>query len=103
MGQRSNYAGKKDAQNKLRKGECAGGMVHIAIQTMNLLHSDQNTDTDSLLQPHPNLTSILLSPSSEFKEEGAFPEKSPYSVKKYTKFNVCTKVQLYIRSHRLHY
>ena len=46
MGQSVNYAAKKDAQTRLRKGECAGGMGHIAIQIMNRLDRCVKTHDD---------------------------------------------------------
>ena len=53
MGQRLSYAAEKDAQIRLRDGACARGVGHIAIHTMNLLHSDQNSIRELQLNPNP--------------------------------------------------
>ena len=74
MGQRSNYAAKKDVQIMSSKEECVLGMAkiksskeesasdmgHIAIQTMNLLYLYLDQNTVSLLQLNPSPTSMLL-------------------------------------------
>ena len=85
MGQSANDVAEKDAQSMLRKEECARGMGHTAMQMMNLLHLDLNSIR--LLQLNPTLMSVLLFLPSEDEVEKVFPERCPYSVKKYTKLN----------------
>ena len=67
VGQRLDYenyfittqiAAKKDIEATLRKEQCAVDMGHIAIQKMNLLHLDQNSDRQ--LQLNLNPMSMLL-------------------------------------------
>jgi len=75
MEQSANDAVSKDAQIILRKVECAGGMGHIAINTMNLLHFGRNSM--KLLQLYPNPNNMLLEPPLE-----AFQERWPSFVRK---------------------
>ena len=82
MGQSASYASAKDAQLKLRKEEFALGMAgQTAIQLMNLLHLDLNLNR--LLQLNSNPVSMLLNLPPRDEVEKAFPERCPYSVKKY--------------------
>ena len=57
MGQRRNYAARKDAQIELRKEECAIGMGH-GTQTMKPLHLVQSSNRLLLLDP--NSMGVLL-------------------------------------------
>ena len=86
MGQSTNFAAMKDAQIKLREEECAAGMGHIAMQMMNLLHLDHNSNR--LLQLDPNPMSMLLDLPAQDKEEVAFPLRWPSSVKKSMRFKL---------------
>ena len=92
MGQSSNVAEAMVVLTKLSKEECAGGMGHIAIQTMNLLYLDQNSV--SLL--HLNPIRMLLELPSQHEVQKVSPERCPYSVKKYTKFNTSC-IDVYVR------
>ena len=55
------------------KGEHAEGTGHITINTMNLLHLDQNTRI--LPQLKPNQISMPLELPSKHKEEVVFQER----------------------------
>ena len=67
-GQRRNAA-VKDAQTKSSVEESVGGTAHIAIHTMNLLHSDQNSIKLLWLKPFP--TSVLLELPSDDDKMGS--------------------------------
>jgi hypothetical protein len=75
MGQRRNrnYVAAKGAQIKPSVEECAKGMGHIVIHTMNTLHLDQNTRRLPQLKPYP--ISVLLELPSEDKKVEAFQER----------------------------
>ena len=75
MEQRSNNAALRIAQIKLSKEECASGMGHIAIKTMNLLHSDQSSSRLLLLNLNP--MSVHLNLPSQDREDGAYPKRWP--------------------------
>ena len=75
MGQSGSGAAVKDVQTALSKEECAKGMGQIAMQTMNLLHSDQNSNW--LLQLNRNQISLLLNLPAGDEAEKAFLERSP--------------------------
>ena len=86
MGRSTNGAAAKDAQIKLSKEECAGGMGRITIQTLNLLHLDLSSNRKIQLDPNP--INMLLNLSSWGEVEKPFQERCPSSVEKYTKFNM---------------
>ncbi len=67
MAQSSSDAVGEDAQTKHSDEEYAGGMGHIAMHKMNLLHLDQNTATLQQLKPYP--ISVLLGLHSANQEE----------------------------------
>ena len=100
MEQRLNYAAVKDAQIESSAEECAEGMGHIAIQTMNPLHLDHYWNTQMQLDPYP--TNMLLKFSRD-EVDKVFLKRWPYSVKKYTKFKTCSKVLPYSLTKLLHH
>ena len=71
MGQSANVAVAKVAQTMLREEGCALSMGHIAIQMMNLLHSE-DLNSNRLLQVDLNLLLLLHLPS-QVEEEAMFP------------------------------
>ena len=92
-GQSATNAAVMDVQMVLSKEECAGGMGHITTQMMVLLHLDQNSSRRLQLNPSP--MSMFLKLPSRDELNKAFPDRCPYSVKKYTRFKTCSKVLPY--------
>ena len=67
-------------------------MGQVAIQMMNLLHSVQSSNRPLL--PNPNPMSMNLQLPSLDKEDGAFPERWPFSVKKSLRCKIIVNFQL---------
>jgi len=61
-------------------------MEHIAIHKMDLPHLDPNSMT--LLQIYPNPIILLLEQPSDIKEEEAFQQRWPSSVKKSSRSDI---------------